>query len=984
MRRVPKPCQTNNYFIKPGAVGNSSCLHVLEQQHRVKMNVKFKYFAIFIAFALRRIEAVEFQNDAGSSRRRLIDSAPVGQPTFSPVDIRIPIGFVPNQIPSEEESPAESEPVQTDPPITTHDDSPEITESPTKTPSVPSVSIDPIETEIETTPEDRPTQGSNWCPTYFSGNGNACGSNVPSEASWIQCAYSESNHLQTCVCSESDPFWRCKSNKPNSDAFVIVTTKPSVDSNTGIQTAEPIAPVENSSSEELGSSSMPQIDSTGTNKVPSPSSAPESNTSVTVAGDEPASQSSSEAVDNSFSTTPNDSTGANETSNPSPPSESNTSAEVNENESSNESSSGAVGVSSSTTPDDSTGANEISDPSPTSESNTSAPTAGDEPHTQASSGEVGSSSSTTPDDSTQSDASIITTESDPDDVDDLTESPTQALKGPGLPSPVLPHDSTETETETVPTPSTSTESDSTRSDEATESPSQAFRATGMPLSTPQVDPIETDKLLNPSPAPEATTSTMDITNETPDESTSKAVETSLADEDSTAIDSPIPSKESDTESDTEPVAEPVAEPVTETTELQNTNSTPSTDVSKTMSPSSAYYVVPVRVPTSAPIPMPVDWSSIVKSNHPVYKETENYQIASPVVAPSTPPSPTISLTQKLPPGIFATRRTDLPTTMPTASIAGDTSACRKASSTDRRILVFRYLRSLSGENAFDDVEDPAFMAASWISDEDPLQLCPGDQNFTQRYVLALLYFYTSGDNWKRCTRYPTRECFGERFLSDFDECSWGGVTCDSQNRVTKLNLGKSFSVFLFSLCESLSESHSHLFFSLVSDENNLSGSIPQELSYLEYLFELDFDSNNLIGHFPSWVGAMKHLERLDLDRNILSGPIPEELYTSTSLKYVDMDRNILSGTISSNIGTMSQLIFFQVDFNQLIGTIPTEIANITDLQYFSVFGNGFDESVGIPFEICGFHTQIYANCEMCEKVGDCCAVCLPADLSDFF
>jgi Leucine rich repeat len=171
--------------------------------------------------------------------------------------------------------------------------------------------------------------------------------------------------------------------------------------------------------------------------------------------------------------------------------------------------------------------------------------------------------------------------------------------------------------------------------------------------------------------------------------------------------------------------------------------------------------------------------------------------------------------------------------------------------------------------------------------------------------------------------------------------------------------------------------HLTCFSVLLLDENNMRGVIPNELQYLEYLEELDLDDNSLIGHFPGWVGSMKRLEKLDLDRNILSGPIPEELYQSTSLEFVDLDRNILSGTISTQIGRMSQLIFFQVDFNQMIGTIPTEIGNLPNLQYLSVFGNGFDESTGIPLEICGLNIQIYSNCEMCTDVGDCCTVCLP-------
>ena len=75
---------------------------------------------------------------------------------------------------------------------------------------------------------------------------------------------------------------------------------------------------------------------------------------------------------------------------------------------------------------------------------------------------------------------------------------------------------------------------------------------------------------------------------------------------------------------------------------------------------------------------------------------------------------------------------------------------------------------------------------------------------------------------------------------------------------------------------------------------------------------------------------------------------------------------------------MKQLIFFQVDFNQFIGNIPSELGSIPTLQYLSVFGNGFDESAGIPIEICALEEiKIYSNCEYCKQVGDeCCDVCL--------
>ena len=607
------------------------------------MNFKFRYFAIFVAFELRRIEAIEFHNDAGSSRRQLIDvspiNQPINQPTFSPVDIRIPIGVVPKPSPSEEGPPEETEHVQTDLANSTHNNSHENLDDQRSIPSMPPTERKPIDNELNITPEDPPTQGSNWCPTYFSGNGNECGSNIPSETSWIQCAYSEANHLQTCICNENDPFWRCKTNRPNSDAVVIVTTKPSIDSNPlqndevedtpkETQSEESNTSVEKANPEELDSSPVPQVNSTGTTSSTSESN----NTSLSAAGEEPQSQSSSETVD----------------------------------------------ASSSTTSDDSTGTNKLPSPSELELNN---------------------------------DANV-------------TEAPSQASKGPGVPTP-----------------------------------------------TSEVDSTGTDESPFPLPTLESNT------DETPSQSTSEAVEPSVSDDGSTVTDTSLPPKETGTE------------PIADTTELPNSNLSPTTDASQNISPSFAPKDESANEPNNPPVPMPV------------YKQTGIAQIGSPVIAPSGPPSPpTNSLTQELPPGIFA-KRTAPPTNMPTTAITEDVSACRKASSKDRRILVFRYLRSLSGENAFDDIEHAAFMAASWISDEDPLQLCPGDQNFTQRYVLALLYFYTSGDNWKRCTRNPTRECFGQRFLSDFDECSWGGVTCDSQNRVTKLNLGKSNVVPFVSECE---------------------------------------------------------------------------------------------------------------------------------------------------------------------------------------
>jgi hypothetical protein len=98
--------------------------------------------------------------------------------------------------------------------------------------------------------------------------------------------------------------------------------------------------------------------------------------------------------------------------------------------------------------------------------------------------------------------------------------------------------------------------------------------------------------------------------------------------------------------------------------------------------------------------------------------------------------------------------------------------------------------SLSGMDQFDDIENPLSLASTWIVDDDPLFLCPGNPHLAQRYAMVVLYFYTSGDSWARCRRDGSTSCPGNPFLSGYHECSWGGVTCDLDMNVLKINLGK--------------------------------------------------------------------------------------------------------------------------------------------------------------------------------------------------
>ncbi|PKA48145.1 Somatic embryogenesis receptor kinase 1 [Apostasia shenzhenica] len=124
-------------------------------------------------------------------------------------------------------------------------------------------------------------------------------------------------------------------------------------------------------------------------------------------------------------------------------------------------------------------------------------------------------------------------------------------------------------------------------------------------------------------------------------------------------------------------------------------------------------------------------------------------------------------------------------------------------------------------------------------------------------------------------------------------CTWFHITCNQDNRVTRVDLGNSnLSGHLVPDIGKLE----HLQY-LELYKNNIDGPIPEELGNLKSLISLDLYNNNISGTIPPSFGKLKSLVFLRLNNNKLNGRIPRELTRISSLKVVDVSNNDLCGTI---------------------------------------------------------------------------------------
>ena len=239
-------------------------------------------------------------------------------------------------------------------------------------------------------------------------------------------------------------------------------------------------------------------------------------------------------------------------------------------------------------------------------------------------------------------------------------------------------------------------------------------------------------------------------------------------------------------------------------------------------------------------------------------------------------------------------------------------------------------------------------AMNWMLGDNNTDLDPKENKdrIVQRYVLAVLYYSTNGEQW------PEQG----NFLSPDHECRWQPIlNCNTGENVTYLNannnsLTGSIPVELGNLSQ-LTELYLHT--------NELNGAIPSELGNLAQLTTLELYANQLSGAIPIELGNLAQLTLLNLWDNQVNGTIPSELGTLAHLTYLDLSNNTLTGTIPSALGTLTQLTEIYLYINELNGVIPSELGNLMQLTTLDFSTNQLNGT--IPMELVNLAQLTWLN-----------------------
>lgn len=220
---------------------------------------------------------------------------------------------------------------------------------------------------------------------------------------------------------------------------------------------------------------------------------------------------------------------------------------------------------------------------------------------------------------------------------------------------------------------------------------------------------------------------------------------------------------------------------------------------------------PTRRPMRTPVPTQRPVQTMEPSGRPTRQPVTIRPTALPTLAPTSPPSRrpvvTSSPTSRpsspptgepgIMPVVTSEPTSGAPTQTPGTARPTPTLVCNPPiSELEREQQLFDIVSTVSNPLSLFNPETPQFDAFFWLLNVDDAQVCPENElDVIQRYVAALLYITTSGNQWNQCSalNIPNPSpCASVRWLSADSVCTWFGVSCDEgNNEIQSILLGKS-------------------------------------------------------------------------------------------------------------------------------------------------------------------------------------------------
>lgn len=229
-----------------------------------------------------------------------------------------------------------------------------------------------------------------------------------------------------------------------------------------------------------------------------------------------------------------------------------------------------------------------------------------------------------------------------------------------------------------------------------------------------------------------------------------------------------------------------------------------------------------------------------------------------------------------------------------------------------------------------------FITLVFISAAQLTALTAQCNNLRDYQGLRALYLSSDGDNWNNNTNWPSENYFVNNPAPNPvpELFGWYGLDFCQFGRIREIRLNNN------DLVGTIPDEIARLdsLRTLILHTNELNGNIPIELGSLR-LSNLNLRTNQLSGNIPIELGNIPTLGTLYLNGNNLSGPIPTELGNLTTLSVLELQLNFLSGSIPPELGDLTNLIRLQLSGNNLIGQIPTSFNQLSNLVLFGVSTN---------------------------------------------